>query len=109
MKPIPLSIQTIYAELQQRVGTQDTMRGSVYERVLKGARYTYLKRQRGRQREDRFIGRSDDPQTAETVEAIKRANATAAENRKLVRLLRGSARHRSAPWAPFWKSSSKRD
>ncbi|MGQ0483869.1 MAG: GSU2403 family nucleotidyltransferase fold protein [Hyphomicrobiales bacterium] len=90
MKPIPLSIQTIYAELLQRVGTPDGLRGSLYQRMLKGTRYTYLKRQRGRQREDRFIGRSDDPHTAETVAAIKRANAAAAENRKLVRILRGS-------------------
>jgi hypothetical protein len=65
MKPIPLSIQTIYAEFQQRAGAHGGLRGSVYERVLKGARYTYLKRQRGRQREDRFIGRLDDPPTAE--------------------------------------------
>lgn len=90
MKPIPLSIQTIYAELLQRAGAQDGQRGSLYQRMLKGTRYTYLKRQRGRQREDRFIGRSDDPQTAQTVEAIKRANAAATENRKLVQLLRGS-------------------
>jgi hypothetical protein len=90
MKPIPLSIQTLYSELVQQVHAIVEKPGSVYRRTLKGISYSYAKRSVGTSRLDLFLGRSDDPAVVERIKAIRVETKRAAERRGLVATLRKS-------------------
>ncbi|MGE3830249.1 MAG: GSU2403 family nucleotidyltransferase fold protein [Parvibaculaceae bacterium] len=87
MKAIPLSIQTLYADLVQQVHAAAEKPGSVYKRSLKQTSYWYVKRRVGKTRPDIFLGRADDPAVTRKIAAIREENIRASERRKIVRAL----------------------
>lgn len=88
MKKLPLTVQTLYAELIQLCHAGAGPTGSFYERNIKGISYLYLKAKTGSYRQDFYIG----PTGAEHVEAsralISRANAALPGRKKIVQMLR---------------------
>lgn len=96
MDALPLHIQTIYAELISRCRADGGIGGSLYEQVIKGERYTYLKSQVGIVRKDSYIGRSQAEDTLVACERIQRANASLRNRKQLVQTLK---RHLPSPHA----------
>ncbi len=88
MKPIPLPLQTLYAELAQQLQASMERPASLYHREIKGMSYVYGKRPVGSVRRDIFIGRADDPLVVARVALIEEENARAAERRQIVSTLR---------------------
>ena len=88
MKPIPLSLQTLYAELVQQVHAVVERSASLYRRETGGVSYIYAKRSVGRIRRDLFIGRADDPQALERTTLIEQENGAAKARISLVSTLR---------------------
>jgi hypothetical protein len=88
VRRIPLTLQTLYADLVQQVASSHLRAGSVYRRTLKGIAYLYVKVPVGQDRHDRFLGRADDPQVQAQVAAIADETARTQERRQTVRMLR---------------------
>jgi hypothetical protein len=96
MDTLPLHIQTLYAELISQCLAGSGPTGSLYEQVIKGDRYTYLKSQIGVVRKDSYIGRSQTADTLAARERIERANASLQNRKQLVQTLK---RHLPSPHA----------
>lgn len=88
LKPIPLPLQTLYAELVQQVHGVLERPASLYRRDIKGVEYVYAKRPVGSTRRDIFIGKAGDPQTAERIGLIEEENRAAKVRTRLVSTLR---------------------
>jgi hypothetical protein len=87
-KPLPLALQTLYADLLQQVSTATVRPGSVYRREIGGIAYLYAKIPVGEGRHDRFLGRCDDEQVQSRARSIEEEARRAAERRETVRMLR---------------------
>jgi hypothetical protein len=85
---VPLTLQTLYADLVQQAHAGLPDLGSVYTQNQKGIEYLYANRTVGTTRRHRFIGRADDPQAQAKAEAIREGLKRAAERRNTVRILR---------------------
>ena len=72
LTPVPLTLQTIYADLTQQVYAAPLRPGSVYRRAIKGIEYLYAKIPVGEGRIDLFLGRVDDEAAATKALAMKR-------------------------------------
>lgn len=88
LKPIPLPLQTLYAELVQQVHGVIERPASVYRRDIKGVEYVYAKRPVGSTRRDLFIGKAGDPQAAERIGLIEEENRAAKVRSRLASTLR---------------------
>src|SRR5215204_6473166 len=88
LTPVPLTLQTIYADLTQQVYAAVLRPGSVYRRTIKGVEYLYAKIPVGEGRIDLFLGRGDDEAAAAKALAIEEEAQRAAERRRTVRMLR---------------------
>lgn len=88
MKPIPLAIQTLYADLAQQAHTASVNAGSIYTQMVKGHAYLYVRRSVGVVRRDVFLGRADDPEIQKKAQAARAEMRQAAERRKIVVSLR---------------------
>lgn len=89
MKPIPPSLRTVFADLEQRA-RDAPLAGSIYERERDGIPYTYAKIPVGSTRVDTFIGKSRDPITQQQVEQLRQGMEIRRQNRKTVALLRSA-------------------
>jgi len=89
MKTIPSTFRTLFADLEQKARNAP-LAGSVYERDRDGVLYAYAKIPVGSTRVDTFIGKSDDPLTAQQTEELRRGMETRRENRKIVSLLKSA-------------------
>lgn len=89
MTPLPLTVQTLYADLVQDVHSGRGEAGSVYKQTVRGTDYLYLRRTVGEARIDRFLGRADDPDVQARATMARAEAARAAARRKTVSLLRG--------------------
>ncbi|WP_454915519.1 GSU2403 family nucleotidyltransferase fold protein [Xanthobacter sediminis] len=87
LKPIPLPLQTLYAELVQQLHAGVERPASLYTRNIGGVSYVYGKRSVGATRRDIFIGRADDPAVTERAALIEEESARAAERRQIVSAL----------------------
>jgi hypothetical protein len=88
MKKLPLSVQTLYAELIQLCFAGAGPTGSFYERDIKGISYLYLKAKTGSYRQDFYIGPRDVKQVEVARAVIARANETLPGRKKIVQMLR---------------------
>jgi hypothetical protein len=88
MKRIPLTLQTLYADLVQQAHSAPREAGSVYRQTVKGIAYFYARATVGETRRDRFLGRADDPAVQERAAAARAEGQRAAERRNTVRILR---------------------
>lgn len=88
LKPIPLPLRTLYADLVQQVHGVVERPASLYVRAIKGVRYIYAKRPVGAVRRDHFIGRADDPAAIDRALLIEQENGAARARSTLVSTLR---------------------
>lgn len=88
MEKIPLTLQTLYADLVQQVHSAPAERGTIYRQNVKGIEYLYVRTSVGAARRDRFLGRADNPEVQSRAAAAREEAGRAAERRKTVRILR---------------------
>jgi hypothetical protein len=91
MRVIPLTVQTLYADLLQQVQWGATVApGTIYVQTKKGVTFLYAKQRLGASYIDRYIGRADDPDAQEKAAAIRRAQEDARRQRGTVQMLRSA-------------------
>ncbi len=88
MQRIPLSIQTVYADLVQQAHAASRHEGSVYAQTIKGHEYLYVRRSVGAVRRDGFLGRADDPDVKAKASAAKSEMVNVVQRRTIVSSLR---------------------
>lgn len=81
------SIRTMFADLVQQVETAPPA-GSVYTRQRDGIEYVYAKLPVGRDRVDRFIGKSGDPEAEAQAASLRRGGELARSRREIVSMLK---------------------
>ena len=86
------SVRTLFADLVQQVETAPAA-GSVYTRQRDGIEYVYAKLSVGRDRVDRFIGKSGDTEAEAQAALFRRGGERARSRREIVSMLK---RHRLA-------------
>jgi hypothetical protein len=88
MTPIPLTLQTLYADLVQHAHAVSVRGGSVYRQTVKGVGYLYARATVGVSRRDQFLGRADDPEAQARADEVRSEAKRASERRRTVRILR---------------------
>lgn len=88
MKPIPLNIMTLYADLAQSVRPTTFEHGSVITRKKKGRDYLFVVAKDGSRRVEKYIGAADSPDAQEKAEEIKAAAEQAKSRRTTVSALK---------------------
>lgn len=87
MRPIPLNLLTLYADLQQSVFLDDTA-GSITRRKIKGRDYLYVTTKDGAARLQRSLGPADSPDVQVEAQRIRSAAARARSRRTTVSALK---------------------
>src|SRR5262245_52290371 len=90
MRPIPLNVMTLYADLMQNVGSLGVQPGSLAEKSVKKRKYLYVTTKDGSARVERYLGAADDPHVIEQSEQIRQASEQAKSLRNTVTLLKQS-------------------
>jgi hypothetical protein len=90
MKPLPLNVQTLYADLAQSVTFSTTLPGSVFTQTIRGKDYLYSAEKHGAVRKTRYLGLAEDPETTERAQNIRRAAQDAKARRTAVSMLKRS-------------------
>jgi hypothetical protein len=90
MRPVPLNVMTLYADLAQRLGLQDVRPASISTKTVDGRKYLYAVEKDGKARTQRFLGPAESVSAQENAERIKRAAEQAKELRNTVTLLKNA-------------------
>ena len=90
MRPVPLNIMTLYADLAQRLGLLDVRPASISTKTVGGKKYLYAVEKDGMARIQRFLGPAGSVSAQENAERIKRAAEQAKELRSTVTLLKNA-------------------
>lgn len=101
MRAIPLTIQTMYADLLQSKGLGEEAHGSVSVRTIKGKDYLYVTTKDGGTRHQRSLGRANDPAAVAKAEEIRQAAKRAKDLRTTVSALKKA--HIPGPSLPLGK------
>jgi hypothetical protein len=90
MRPIPLNVMTLYADLAQRLALQDVKPGSISTKKVGGKAYLYAVERDGRARIQRFLGPIESPAAQQQAGRIRQAAERARELRNTVTLLKNA-------------------
>jgi hypothetical protein len=90
MRPIPLNVMTLYADLTQRLCLQDIRPGSISTKKVDGKKYLYAVEKDGQARVQRFLGPADSESAKESAKQIKQAAEQGRELRNTVALLKNA-------------------
>jgi len=90
MRPVPLNVMTLYADLAQRLGLQDVRPGSISTKTVDGKKYLYAVERDGQARIQRFLGPAGSDAAKEDAERIRQASVQARELRNTVTLLKNA-------------------
>ncbi|MFM9939089.1 MAG: GSU2403 family nucleotidyltransferase fold protein [Hyphomicrobiaceae bacterium] len=93
MKPIPLSLLTLYADLEQNVGPDTIDQATISRRLVGGTRRLYADIRRGEHREQRYLGTVGDVEAEALAERFKNGAAQARQRRKTITLLKRAGLH----------------
>lgn len=88
MKPIPLNMMTLYADLAQRLALRESRPGSISTKSDGRRKYLYAVHKDGQVRVQRYLGPADSAEAQEAAEAVRRAEAEAKELRNIVSTLK---------------------
>lgn len=91
MERIPLTLQTLYADLAQQVHSEASEFGSVYKQTIKDIEYLYASRSVGIVRRHVFLGRADDAEVQKRATSIRAGSKRVADRRRTVRILRSQS------------------
>ncbi|MGQ0457985.1 MAG: GSU2403 family nucleotidyltransferase fold protein [Hyphomicrobium sp.] len=81
MRPVPLNLLTVYADVQQSLELGDADAASIAFKTIKGKKYAYATRKDGSVRVEKYLGSADDPAIRAEVERLRNA-AERAKNRR---------------------------
>ena len=90
MRPIPLNVMTLYADLADRVAQVDVRPGSISTKTVDGRKYLYAVEKDGQTRIQRYLGPVDDLQAQMQAAQIRQAAEQAKQRRNTVTLLKNS-------------------
>jgi hypothetical protein len=90
MKLIPLSLMTLYADLNQRLLMRDVRPGSISTKTDKGKKYLYAVEKNGQARAQRYLGPAGDTLAQAAADKVRRAQAEAKELRSIVSSLKNA-------------------
>jgi hypothetical protein len=91
MQPIPLAIQTIYADLLQSVELADRVRpGSISTKTVRGEAYLYAHGRDGNTRPQQYLGPAKDPTAQQAADAVRRAAIQARDRRKSIAAIKAA-------------------
>jgi hypothetical protein len=88
MRPIPLNLMTLYADLLQSVEMADTLPGSVATKTVKKRKYVYVTTKDGSARLEKYLGPADEPLVQEQVARVRHAAERAKSLKNTVSLLK---------------------
>lgn len=88
MRPIPLNLMTLYADLLQSLELAGTPAGSVATKTIKGKKYVYVTTKDGSARVEKYLGPADDPLVQEEVAKVRHAAERARSLKNTVFLLK---------------------
>ncbi len=88
LRPVPLNLVTLYADLVQNVRAEAAAYGSVVTRTRGRHQYLYVVSKDGNVRDERYIGPADDPVAMSEAQQIRSAAQQARSNRTAVSLLK---------------------
>lgn len=88
MEPLSLTLQTVYADLAQRLDAASQDEATITETEIGGIRYLRLQHWVGETRVSEHLGRADDPEIAARAAKVEAEMAQREERRALVSLLR---------------------
>src|SRR6478735_1556845 len=84
MKPLPLNIQTLFGDLQQKMTFAEHVPAHILRRTLKGNDWVYAQEKHGSVKKQRLLGRAGDPAVEAEAEALKSEAANAKLRRQIV-------------------------
>ncbi len=90
MRPVPMNVMTLYADLLQRLDLRDVRPGSISTKKVGGKQYLYAVEKDGQTRIQRFLGPADDIQSQQDAKVIRQAADHARELRNTVTLLKNA-------------------
>jgi hypothetical protein len=88
MRPIPLNIATLYADILQNLSMQELRPGSISTKTVDGKKYLYAVEKHGQTRIQRYLGAADDPAAIAASELVRQAEAKAKGLRSTVSALK---------------------
>lgn len=88
LKPLPLNIVTLYADLAQNVRKTTLEHGSVVTRTKRGRPYLYAVSKDGQRRVETYLGPADNPKAKALADALRQAAEQAKTLRSTVSLLK---------------------
>ena len=88
MKPVPLNLMTLYADLMQNMQLGDANAASIAIKTVKGKKYAYATRKDGAARIEKYLGAADDPGVQAEIEKHRHAAEQAKSLRNSVTLLK---------------------
>lgn len=90
MRPLPLNLQTLYADLLQRADPSGVQPGAISKKKVRGHEYLYLDAKEGKGRRQTSLGRADNPDVQAKAELHQRAAQVANANRTTVTALKNA-------------------
>lgn len=88
MRPVPLNMMTLYADLLQSLEAGDSEAASVAVKTVKKKKYVYATKKDGGVRIERYLGPLDDPNVQEEMERLRHASERAKSLRNTVTALK---------------------
>ncbi len=87
---LPLAVQTLYADLSQKLRPGAPLPGSISRRTIHGTARLYSTERHGAKRVQRHLGHADDPVVVQQAEAIRREARLARERRNTIAMLKAA-------------------
>jgi hypothetical protein len=88
MRPVPLNLMTLYADLAQNISLSKRDAASIAIKTVKQRKYVYATSKDGGQRIERYLGPADDPEVMALAERIRQSAQHAKQSRNTVTLLK---------------------
>jgi hypothetical protein len=88
MRPLPLNMQTLYADLLQSATFSPVAPASVYRQTIRGNAYLYAAEKHGSIRRQRYLGPAADADVRATADDLRYAAEAAKGRRKVVSMLK---------------------
>lgn len=90
MKRLSLNVQTLYADLLQRMVPGAPLPGTISRRTINGTAYLYSERRDGARKQQVYLGPETDPAVVERATAIRHEADLAKQRRKTITMLKAA-------------------
>ena len=90
MKPIPLNVMTVYADVLQSLEMGDNDAASIATKTIKNKKYVYATKKDGSARIEKYLGSANDPAVQAEVDRLRHGAERAKDLRSSVTLLKAA-------------------